>query len=248
MSQPEIISRAEVVAALGLGATISDADSGLVELLKRIVENEARRYCRHAITQSASPYIHFLPASAPAVAGGTLLERESSATLGFGATVDSRILQLPVPFVRSESLEVRVDLQSAAGQGVDAFGNDTLLVLGSDYYLDVDEPGLSRSGQLVRITGSWPKRPRTVRVSYFAGFTAAELDGPYSDIKGAVLDEVCARYQSAKSRQGSGGAGAIQSESIGGEYSVTYDTRTFDAAPLQPETRDRLAPYVSAVP
>ncbi len=248
MSQPEIISRAEIVAALGLGATISDADSGLVELLKRIVENEARRYCRHEITQLATPYVHLLPAALLAETGGTLLERESGAALGLRDNGSSCILQLPVPFVRSASLEVRVDLNAAAGQAAGAFGNDTLLTSGSDYYLDVDEPGLSRSGQLVRISGGWPTRPRTVRVSYFAGFTADELDGPYSDIKGAILDEVCARFQSAKSRQGNGSAGSIQSESIGGEYSVTYDTRTFDAAPLKPETRDRLAPYVSAVP
>lgn len=248
MSQPQIVSRAEVVASLGLGGSISDADSGLIELLKRVVENDARRYCGHEITRNTNPFIHFLPGSVAASSAVSLLERASGMTTGIRDDGASRFLQLPVPFVRAESLEVRVDLNAAAGQAAGAFGSATLLTAGVDYYLDMDESGLSRSGRLVRIAGGWPAQPRTVRVSYFAGFSAAELDGPYSDLKGAILDEVCHRFQIAKSRPGSGGTGLIQSESIGGEYSVTYDTHTNETSPFGQQFRDRLAPYVSITP
>jgi hypothetical protein len=47
---------------------------------------------------------------------------------------------------------------------------------------------------------------------------------------------------------GNGGAGLIQSESIGGEYGVTYETRSASFENLLPQTRDRLAPFVSVIP
>ncbi len=247
MAQPEIVSRGEIVASLGLGSNLTEADAGLIELLKGMVENEVRRYCGHNITQPTELYVHYLPARHRIPAPDPLLTAGSrSFTIREGA----EILQLPQVFTRTSGLEVRVDSGAAGGQGSGDFGDEALLTLGVDYYLDADQTGLSRSGQLIRICGVWPARPRSIRVTYLAGFTAGELDGEYSEIKLAVIDDVAQRFRLAKSRQGSDGSGVgrIRSESIGGEYSVTYDHQESVGGNLLPETRERLAPYVSMAP
>jgi hypothetical protein len=250
MAQPEIVSRGEIVACLGLGDSLSEADAGLLELLKGMVENEARRYCGHDITQPAAPYVHFLPEVQRTAPQDALLAMDPGGLQGASHSGQMEVLQLPRILVRTAGLEVREDPDAAAGQAGGDFGDDTLLTPGSDYYLDVDQAGLSRSGHLIRIAGPWPSRPRTVRVTYVAGLTAGELDNEYSDIKLAIIEEVAQRFRLAKSRQGSdgGGTGAVQSESIGGEYSVTYDTRVLGQGSLSSEIRERLAPYVSLAP
>jgi len=246
MPLPEIVSRGEIVAYLGLGASLSEADGGLIELLRGMVENEVRRYCGHEITRPAEPYVSYLPAANDRPPAEPLLALESERS----AVDDGRILQLPHPFVRTDGLEVRVDPGASAGQGSGDFGDETQLTAGVDYFLDADDEGLSRSGQLIHLGSGWPRRARTVRATYFAGFTAAELDGAYSDVKLAVLDEVALRFRQAKSRQGADavGTGSIRSESIGGEYSVTYAPAEVESPGLSADARQRLAPYVSLAP
>ena len=109
---------------------------------------------------------------------------------------------------------------------------------------------MSRSGQLIRRGAAWPTRPRTVKVVYQAGLTAADLDGPFSDIKFALLDEVALRFREAKRRQAVDATfgGVIHSESIGGEYTVSYETSESTATALTDVSRERLGPYARLLP
>ena len=61
MAQPEIVSLAEIVAYLGLGSSLAPADAGLIQMLKAMVENQARAFCGHHITQPADPHVEYLP-------------------------------------------------------------------------------------------------------------------------------------------------------------------------------------------
>jgi hypothetical protein len=243
MNPPEIASFAEIVAYLGLGTSLTPADAGLLQMLKSMVENEARAHCGHDITQPAEPYVHDLPAAGLRAADDPLLED--------GLTSDgepaANVLQLPQLFVRSDDLEVRIDPNASGGQSEGAFGPDSLLERGVDYLLDLDESTFSRTGQLIRLGGSWPARPRTIRVTYRAGLTVAELDGAFSDIKYAVIEEAAGRFRAARRRQAAGGV--IKSESIGGEYSVTYESMPTESGESRGATLAmRLAPYARMVP
>jgi hypothetical protein len=243
MAQPEIVSPAEIVSYLGLGSNVTPADSGLIQMLKAMVENEARAFCGHNITQPVEPIVEYLPQPGGQLRVEPLLRhRESWNELSEADT----ILQLSQPFVRQAGLEVRVDLAAAAGQGDGDFGDETLLQIGTDYLLDMDETAMSRSGQLIRRGAAWPRRPRTIKVLYQAGLTASDLDGPFSDIKFALIEEVALRFREVKRRQGGNVplGGLIRSESIGGEYKVAYETGEAPTGAMAEVTRDRLAPYL----
>lgn len=229
---------------LGLSQPDGD-DYTLVARLKDRVENQIRKFVRHGVTQAT--YTHLLPSSP--IIGNESIDTYVEITGGrvslgrgrYGADV----LQLPQMFVRSIT-SVYEDVNAKAGQGSNDFPAATLLTAGTEYWLDVDETGLSRSGFLIREAGTWSRRPRTIKVTYVAGLTAAELESDYSDIKDLICEEVQMRFQRAKSMQGTAGAGGrIKSESIGGEYSVSYDTGVMTTGSgLMAETEAKLDPYV----
>lgn len=56
------------------------------------------------------------------------------------------------------------------------------------YRLDFSEPGLCKNGRLIRIVGSWPTSPRTVKATYTAGYTAEEIGTTYGQVKLAALE------------------------------------------------------------
>jgi hypothetical protein len=250
MTLNEICALAEVIQELGLGSSITNADRALLESKKNRVENLLRKVLRFNISQPTSNYIHFLPERAIATDEGV----EFVETVGpnnrviFGTTRTwGDVLQLPQTYVRSIT-EVREDPTAYGGQGSSAFPSDSVLTEGDDYWLDVDESGLSKTGHVLRAAGiGWSGIPRSIRVSYMAGLTAAELDGEYSNIKEAVINETITRFKIAKSRSGANtsGVGPIKSESIGGQYSVSYDTSRISESSLSAETLDALSHYMN---
>lgn len=241
MPRPDIATTEDCLEYLGLDSPTA-ADRALVSRLKKRVENLARTFCRHGIAQET--YTHLLPKS-PVINESVDQHVEISgdrASIGRGQ-FGSDVLQLPQMFVRSIT-SLFQDTNAKAGQGSGDFGASTELTAGTDFYLDVDETGLSRSGWLVKEAGTWPRQPRTVKVTYVAGLTAAELDDAYSDIKDGICEEVQMRFQSTKSMQGADGqSGRIKSESIGGEYSVSFDTAVMSQSGLMTETEAKLQPY-----
>jgi hypothetical protein len=81
------------------------------------------------------------------------------------------------------------------------FPSNTLLAA-SQYYLDQSEAGISRTGKLVRSYGIWTSAPRTVKVTYVAGWTAAEMIVQMPEVQLAikiavsrVYLDLLARYQ-----------------------------------------------------
>lgn len=118
-----------------------------------------------------------------------------------------------------------------------AFGADTIIPA-SEYWLDLDEAGLSRSGILYRKYGSWPNEPRTVRVTYVAGWTAAELaTGEGADLPLAVVKTVRHHLQKELAARSSGGkaSGLIVSESFQGESRSYANNVSSDAGSRLPQ-------------
>jgi hypothetical protein len=121
-----------------------------------------------------------------------------------------------------DGLEVWEDTDAYAGQGTGAFADADKLILGDDYYLDLDQDSYSESGMLIRECG-WPNEPRTVKVSYYGGWTAAQLAGKASDIKMATMITVAKAFNQARTQASTGGNGPVSEETIG-KYRVKYAT------------------------
>lgn len=228
MAQPEIVDLSEIIIYLGLQATLTDADSGLLTMLKTHVENDARRYVRHNITQPSNDYIEFHPRTDRTRFGAELVELSGNTVSLQQASIGGDVIHLDQIFVRSITT-VHEDFDAYFGIEAGDFGAATLLTEGNDFYMPVEEiinsTNLNKTGHLIRRSGNWPARAGTVKVTYNAGFTAAELDSDYSDIKLTIIEDVAFRFRKAKTISGTEvGFGPVRSFSIGGQISVGFDT------------------------
>lgn len=136
--------------------------------------------------------------------------------------------------VKASGLLVYEDSGAYMGQGTDAFPVASLLTLGTDYVLDLDEAGGSLSGNLLRLGGSWSSTVGSIKVTYLAGFTTNELKGDLSagspdiydgsNVQQAVLMAAMKNYNELKRQQPgmlSGVGGPLTYEKIEGyEYAV----------------------------
>ncbi len=228
MAQPEIVDLSEIILYLGLQATLTDADNGLLTMLKTHIENDARRYVRHNITQPADDYIEFHPRTDRTRFGAEIVELSGDVVSLQQSSIGGNIIQLDQIFVRSIT-EVREDFDGYFGSEASDFPAGSVLTEGTDYYMRVEErigsTDLNKTGHLLRRSGNWPSRAGTVKVTYNAGFTATELDSDYSDIKMTIIEEVAFRFKKAKTMSGTEvGFGPLKSYSIGGQVAVAFDT------------------------
>lgn len=214
-----LVRRAEILVFTGQAASISAADSALLDLVWPGAEAAVWRWLQ--ANGDYAQHVEFLPAGPlpavdlPDLSAANVRFTSTHATL-VGSGLQPLVLQhCPV---WCDSIEVREDLSANAGQSSDAFADSTILEQGSDYHLDVTEEisgaKLSRTGILYRST-AWPSEPRSVRVSYFGGETAARLAGAAADIKLAMLHTIASEYWAAKNNAGSQGRGPFTQESLG---------------------------------
>lgn len=104
-----------------------------------------------------------------------------------------------------------------------------LLTAGTNYMLDVDEDGLSRTGFLINNTGPWSSGDRAVKVTYVGGYTASELAADYGVFRHAYLEAVQIAYNACRVHRFSEASGrmvgVMTSESLG-DWSASYDALT----------------------
>lgn len=218
-----ILRKAEILVFIGKAASITEADEALLHLVHPLAESVLANYLQSKITYQQ--IVEYLPLGQPQIESDHSLDdidfRGSTANLVNGRA-GTEFLQLKTTPVILTGLEVREDVGANAGQASGAFSGDSILGLGTDYFLDVDDPSneLSRSGILRRV-GVWPAEPRSVRVQYFGGFTSAQLAGEFGGaLKLAALMTVSAAYWAAKQNATTSGVGPKMSESIG-KYSYS---------------------------
>lgn len=129
-------------------------------------------------------------------------------------------IQLSKTPVLATGLQVWEDGEAAGGQAATPFAITTKLVNAIDYYLDCDSPGVSKSGLIHRINGSWSSVARSIKVSYVAGSLALDSTDA-ALVTNCIVNCVAHNYQFWKSSiNTSKGGGLVKSETIG-KYSYT---------------------------
>lgn len=250
--------KAELLVFMKLGASIAAADEALLDLLHPLAEASVHSWLQQNFEYER--HIEYLPVGQPLNTDDYALEDIQFKPGGTGAVLRSQrpgtdYLQLKHTPVTTFGMEVCEDLDARAGQNPDgAFGPDTVLTPGEDYYLDADERTmvdghsvhLSRSGILRRI-GAWAVEPRTVKVTYYGGWSATQLASKTAGaVKLAALETVAHTFWSARNSADSKGRGPKMSESIGSySYSIGQGVASMGSVSLPPAAIDRLQAFRS---
>ncbi len=249
-----IVSRAELLIVLGLTeGTIKSADSSLLNLVHPLAEASLAAFMQSDM--QTAQRVEYLPVAQLNVESDDLEDvrkQGNYAVIGSGGSGGSALQLKHTPVILT-GLEVREDVGANAGQSSGAFGTETILEAGVDYWLDVGtlsnpaDPtsGYSNTGILYR-SGSWPTTARSVMVSYYGGFTTTQLSNNIAGaIKLSAIETIIAAYKTLKQSQGAG-IGGKASETIG-KYSYTatpagaLTTSMAIAVPFS--VRERLQPF-----
>jgi hypothetical protein len=214
-----IAKKSEVLTYLQKAGSITAADEALFDLIHGLSESALKSFMQQ--TLGFEQHVEYYPQGQPQLEDDYPLEdvqfRSAGATFvnGRAGTEFLQLKHLPVALT---GIEVREDVGGHAGQTDDSFGDDTVLTLGDDYFLDLDDHSnsLSRTGILYRV-GAWPAEPRSVRVSYYAGFSASQLanDAIAGAVKLAAIKTTAAYFWQAKTWATNNGSGPKTSEQIG---------------------------------
>lgn len=249
-----ICSRAEVLVYLRKAdANISDADNALIDLVHPLAESAIHNYLQNALNyQIHTEYLPVGVADLPREYPLEDYQKQGDRFIYRGDESGTQSLKLSHTPVSLSGLRVWEDTNGYAGQGSSAFGDDTELTLGEDFFLDVhDSTNLSTSGLLYRI-GAWPQEPRCVKVTYYGGHSAAALAGRAGGaIKLAALKQIAFEFNAVKTLNAkTGNSGPMIREKIGkyeyemGESVALYVSGIAGSA-LLPVVKDYLQPYKS---
>lgn len=245
----DICSNIEVLAYLGISVPTA-AETAMVNLLRPKAESAVRRYVGFTITQAT--HTHFLPVqneNAGEIEGLDVVN--GRVAFEFSNATDK--MYLPERPVRSIT-SLYEDSAAYGGQGSGDFPAGSALTGGTDYYIDYTTSGVSWSGLLRKVAGTWSVRARTIKAVYVAGLTAAELagtsirgpnGGDVLDLKFAAIIAAALAIKEASGVQGSN-AGPITSERLS-DYSVSYG-KSVDSLfgfnrDLPPKVKELLDPY-----
>jgi len=256
-----IVDISEVLLDAGLSDSVTETERALANTAIKRAEAAVKRYLRYDpvlrertefypqqdISQSRTPSIWEVNSS-------TAYQRQ----LATGATEDLFVHHIPIRSITS----LWIDYDGRAGQRSGAFGSESLKTSGEDYWMncdamDDDGNGMCMDG-IIRSQGLWPTVPGSVKITYMAGYSSAELHGQKqqvdaSSIVEAVVDEAVRRMLKVIGRgkkTGSGWTGGpITSESLG-DYSYSIDSATMgklvgSSSDLLNESQEKLQPYVN---
>ncbi len=167
-------------------ASLSAAAQSRLTYLVNAVE---QRFQRHPwnFNLSVSTLTEFLPSGGRIRDEVDLADYKTSngSIIPLDHDVGSSSLQLSHTPVLASGLVVYEDRGAEGGTVAGSFGASSLLTSGVDYYLDITRAGVSTSGKLIRISGTWAREPRSIKVTYKAGPLAvddAALYGGFLDI------------------------------------------------------------------
>jgi hypothetical protein len=217
-----ICSRAEILVYLRLAhKNISSADDALLDLVHPLAESAVKRWLEQAC--EIKLITELLPSRERLIYDRNLVDADIDVVndrvqFSWGGYQALQLQNTPVSVV---GLTVSVDSSAKAGQASTAF--DTTLTLGTNYWLDCDESGLSHTGIIYRTT-AWPDVPRSVRVQYYGGMSAEQLVGDEGGaLTLATLITIKKAFESAKI------SGAPKLSERLGKYQYTTGEKQLDA-------------------
>lgn len=115
------------------------------------------------------------------------------------------------------------------------------------YSLDMRNNGISRTGIVWRSSGLWSVTPRTIRITYDAGLSPAELAGEFSPIKEAILVACVEWFVLMVNRSRAGKVGGIFAQVAIKDFSLTMAPIMQQIAgfALPPAALQMLEPFVN---
>lgn len=194
-----IATAAEIRVMLGIDDTITDNELALLTMIHPLVEGAVKEhlgYDPEYRTHTGELYPRNV--SLGNSFGGGIWDTNASGTKAvFEKSVgdlSGEILQLAHLPLRSVT-SVYEDYDARHGTQDGAFGASTLLTVGDDYVpvwdgQDSSGNAVGFAGQIRRYASSWPSDPGTVKITYVAGYTAAELSGYDTAINASVIKSV----------------------------------------------------------
>lgn len=222
-----ILTDQDVIDALG--GDVSAADQTIVGMFRPIAERFVKLGVGYNIEQAT--YTAYYPQATKRIPLDGYIEgweKTGDLVTAYSQEMDRQSLlvvdQLPL---RSVTTIHENDSAQDAGTAND-FTSAHLLTANQQYQVDFpDSTGISWTGFIYRIGGAWPIKPRTIKIVYVAGLSAAELanGGGFEEFRGACLVTAVALFNGFKAGQGiaggDGGVGPVTAEKLG-DWSAQY--------------------------
>lgn len=173
-----IVSDAELRVALGLTPTISDAQTARLMLAQAAGHAAIRKYIHYDPEQKVGDP-EFYPRADSLIdieEFGGAWDKVGGKGVQIAESRAFKYLQLQRIPVRQIS-DLRVDYSARFGQQSGDFPSSTAWVAGRDYAVEWDRENYCPSGQVIAMSG-WPATLGTVKVTYRAGYSPTEFNGP----------------------------------------------------------------------
>jgi hypothetical protein len=223
MALANIVTTNDIDIFFGVCCGDNSRDTQLLMRLREWTEMQARRYCRWGIAQATyTDEYHRREDIGTGDFSDVLDVQGDNVYLRDNPTPDGEILQLDNGYVTSITT-LHEDQSAYFGQGGSDFAAATLLTEGTHFVPEYENGTFCKSGRIIRINRNWSSRPGTIKVTYVAGFTAAQLNDEYSFVKEAVLEEMQSKFSRVK-QQRSGGGGPLRKVTYHGDVSYEYAT------------------------
>ncbi|MBD3404570.1 MAG: hypothetical protein GF411_00365 [Candidatus Lokiarchaeota archaeon] len=231
-----IVDISEVLLSIGLGASATDEERGMVQLGLVQAEAAIRKYIGYDPTFAIRTEYY------PIKDVGTnysLRRFEASESIAYERRVSeaatSQLQLRHIPIRNTTVPRVWIDYDGRFGKRSGAFANSSEKTFGEDFwpqYDSNDDDGVSIGYDgIIRSIGLWPTEPGSVKVTYAAGYTSDEFKGAKSlvnasSIAGAVVNEAgryAKRLLVSKKTNAGWAAGPKIQEKLG-DYSYTIST------------------------
>ena len=251
-----IVTAAEVLAELGITAPTT-AESTVVANAIIKAEGAVRLFLQYDPLYGAHTEYHPQQPFQAQISRGIWEVMEQRAVLRQVSEAATNELQLGHVPVRG-SPSVWRDYNGRSGMATGAFPDSSLLTIGTDFWPNYDRFDSASNpvcvDGILRTIGLWPTTPGTVKVTYNAGYSSAELRGSDRTIDASPIWDACLEEAVRRARRvlvtskGKVGVkpGVFSSERLG-DYSYSLDgattARLFGGAIL-PENREKLFPFI----
>lgn len=228
----------EVLLELGLSGTCTETEAALAQVSLTKAHGCVRRCLGYDPVQATrTEYYPQMDLSQQGANEGVWEVNGSQAyvrQVSEAATTELQVGHVPIRSITS----LYIDYDGRSGTKAGAFGVASLKVEGVDFWpnytlLDSSGNKVCKDG-IIRSQGLWGMTPGSIKLTYVAGYSDAELHGQdtvidASPILEVVIDEAVNRFQKtyAKMKKRAGFTGPFSSESMG-DYSYQIDTASLE--------------------